>query len=256
MKNKAAAALAALIFLFSGFTGGFFFGRNTRMETVQITKNVSLAVPGETVVVMKEVLVTLPPETSVPPVSTDPIQTFPSGISDATEPMQITPETTTPAQITPESTIPTEMTEGTVPPPETEPKTTMPDETTPVSPNTPETVPEDTKAPETTQPVQTIPETTTPKETVSETTTPKETIPKSTQPKEPTPSEQGISYPVNINTATKQQLDTLPGIGEVLSQRIIDYRNANGPFRSVDDLLKIKGIGEKTLAKLKPYATI
>ena len=68
VKNKAAAALAALVLLFSGFTGGFFLGRNTRVQAIQTTKTVLQEVPGETVVIMQEVLVTLPPET-VPPVS-------------------------------------------------------------------------------------------------------------------------------------------------------------------------------------------
>lgn len=59
--------------------------------------------------------------------------------------------------------------------------------------------------------------------------------------------------PVNINTASAAELDTLPGIGGVLSQRIIDYRSQNGRYQNVDELLNVKGIGDKLLAKIKPY---
>lgn len=160
MKNKAMAALAAMVLLFGGFTGGFFLGRNTRVETIQTTKTVRETVPGETVVVLREVLVTLPPETVMP----------------------------------------------TVPP--TEP------------------------------PVRSEPS-------------------KQTEPKKSSDSsEKKVTFPVNINTASKKELDALPGIGEVLAQRIIDYRSANGLFSTVDDLTKVKGIGAKTLEKLKPYATV
>jgi competence protein ComEA len=61
---------------------------------------------------------------------------------------------------------------------------------------------------------------------------------------------------VNINTATLEQLDTLPGVGPVTAQKILDWRGSHGAFSSVDELLEIDGIGEKTLADLAPHVTL
>jgi competence protein ComEA len=58
---------------------------------------------------------------------------------------------------------------------------------------------------------------------------------------------------VNLNTATSAQLQRLPGVGPKLAARIIEYRDAHGPFRRVQDLVRVQGIGEKTLARLAPH---
>ncbi len=61
---------------------------------------------------------------------------------------------------------------------------------------------------------------------------------------------------VNINSAGLSQLDTLPGIGPALAQRIIEYRTAHGGFRSVDELRKVEGIGDAKYAELKDRVTV
>lgn len=57
---------------------------------------------------------------------------------------------------------------------------------------------------------------------------------------------------VSLNAGSAVDLQTLPGIGEVTAERIITFREQNGPFATVDDLIKVKGIGVKTLEKLRP----
>jgi competence protein ComEA len=60
---------------------------------------------------------------------------------------------------------------------------------------------------------------------------------------------------VNINTASAEQLQLLPRVGPALAGRIIAFRETNGPFRSIDEIVAVKGIGERSFAKLEPYLT-
>ncbi len=68
--------------------------------------------------------------------------------------------------------------------------------------------------------------------------------------------ELGNASLININTASAQELEALPSIGPVTAQAIIDYRTANGPFASVEDIVKVRGIGPATLEKIKPLITV
>jgi competence protein ComEA len=61
---------------------------------------------------------------------------------------------------------------------------------------------------------------------------------------------------VNINTATAEELDTLPGIGPAIAQRIIEYRLTNGPFQSIEEIKNVSGIGDKLFEKLKDLITV
>jgi len=61
---------------------------------------------------------------------------------------------------------------------------------------------------------------------------------------------------VNINTADEKELDTLPGIGPVKAKAILDYRKKNGQFKAKRDIIKVKGIGEKTYEKLADKITV
>jgi competence protein ComEA len=64
------------------------------------------------------------------------------------------------------------------------------------------------------------------------------------------------TQPVNINTATKKELMKLPGIGEVIAERIILYREDEGPFKTSDDLQKVKGISSRKFQQLKSLVTV
>ena len=62
-----------------------------------------------------------------------------------------------------------------------------------------------------------------------------------------------LGLPIDLNRATAEDLDAIPGIGPALAQRIVDYRKAHGPFKQVEDLREVSGIGPQNLQKLKPY---
>lgn len=61
---------------------------------------------------------------------------------------------------------------------------------------------------------------------------------------------------ININTASKAELESLPGIGPVTAQQIIAYREANGPFAQIEDIMDVPGIGEKTFEQIKDLITV
>ena len=75
----------------------------------------------------------------------------------------------------------------------------------------------------------------------------------------PAPSASGASAsagPVDLNAADATALDTLPGVGPVLAARIVAYRESNGPFRSVDQLDEVSGIGDKLMEQLRPLVRV
>ena len=61
---------------------------------------------------------------------------------------------------------------------------------------------------------------------------------------------------INLNTATLEQLETLPGIGRKTAERILEYRTKSGSFKRIEELMNVKGIGEKSFLKLKPLVTV
>ena len=61
---------------------------------------------------------------------------------------------------------------------------------------------------------------------------------------------------VNINTASVKELDALPGIGTKTAALIVEYRQKNGPFKKIEELMNVRGVGEKSFLKLKPQLTV
>ena len=68
--------------------------------------------------------------------------------------------------------------------------------------------------------------------------------------------EETVSFPVNINTADADTLTALPGIGQVLAERIVAYRRQNGPFRVIEEITKVEGIGEKKAEAILELITV
>jgi competence ComEA-like helix-hairpin-helix protein len=64
------------------------------------------------------------------------------------------------------------------------------------------------------------------------------------------------SWKVNINTASPRELEKLPGVGEVLAERIVNHRTQHGPFRRVEHLMMIHGISERKFRQLQPMITV
>ena len=81
-------------------------------------------------------------------------------------------------------------------------------------------------------------------------------VPSSSVPSVPPVSATTTQGKINLNTAGKDELMTIKGLGEVLAERILDYRERHGGFDSLEELMEVEGIGEKRFASWKPYLTV
>jgi len=69
------------------------------------------------------------------------------------------------------------------------------------------------------------------------------------------PARRSVTFPIDLNTAAREELLELPGIGDKLAERILAYRKSHGAFRNVEELRKVKGIGKKRMEQVRPLVT-
>jgi comEA protein len=72
----------------------------------------------------------------------------------------------------------------------------------------------------------------------------------------PKATRNAATTPINLNTASAADLEHLPGVGPALAARIVEYRDKNGGFKKIEELMNVRGIGEKSFLKLKPQLSV